>query len=55
MSAYYIAATIYEGCGHQHRTRQAATRCLPRIDDTHGKRPRVHKIKKVQKAVTNNE
>jgi hypothetical protein len=33
---YYFAANKFEGCGHRHRTRTAARRCLPRIDPTRG-------------------
>lgn len=41
---FYFAATTYEGCGHEHRTVEAAQRCLPRIDDTHGLKPAVYKV-----------
>jgi hypothetical protein len=33
LNAYYIAANLYEGCGHKHRSMKTAKRCLPRIED----------------------
>ena len=39
---YFFAGNNYEGCGHRHRTKSAALKCLPRIDTKHG-RPQVFK------------
>jgi hypothetical protein len=36
MKTHYIAGSIFEGCGHSHKTIKAATKCLNRIE----RRPR---------------
>jgi hypothetical protein len=32
----YLAGNKYEGCGHKHRSTRSASRCLRKIDKTHG-------------------
>jgi hypothetical protein len=43
MKPVYFAANKAEGCGHEHRSKEAAAQCLRRIDASRGK-PRVYRI-----------
>jgi hypothetical protein len=43
-----MAGSKFEGCGHEHKTKKAAEKCLPRIDKTHG-RVAVHKVETKKK------
>ena len=38
MKTHYIAGNDHEGCGHSHKTIEAATKCLPLIDSHHGRK-----------------